>query len=297
MRGGWLLAPLLSLAAPAAGAADAAGAALAGEALPAAALPAGPEPAPAATAAGPPGAEEEAARRVRDSRLAGAALVGAWGLLQWDYGERSFHTRGEGWFGPDTPEGGADKLGHLYTGYLLARGTAALYRRWGMAPERAALEGALSSLAVTTAMELGDGFSPYGFAPEDMVMNLAGAAAGYALARHPAWRERVDLRVEYRFNRQVHDITTDYSHARYLVAFKPAGFAALDATPLRWLELQAGYFARGYDDPLAPDRRTAFVAVGLNLPLLARAAGLERTAAVLQFWQPPDSSLRHEEPR
>ena len=29
------------------------------------------------------------------------------------------HTGKEGWFGHDTPEGGADKMGHLYSSYLM----------------------------------------------------------------------------------------------------------------------------------------------------------------------------------
>jgi hypothetical protein len=233
---------------------------------------------------------------VHRSRALGAGAIVAWGFLQWDYGERPFHVESEGWFGPRTPEGGADKLGHFYTAQVLSRVTAALYRGWGLEPERAAREGALTSIVVTTVMEVGDGFSPYGVSGEDLVMNLAGALAGQALARRPDWRERVDIRVEYRFNADARDISTDYENARYLVALKPAGFAALAHGPLRWLELQAGYYARGYDDPVAPDRRTPYVGLGLNLPLIARSAGLDRFATFLQFYQPPGTTWRAEDP-
>lgn len=239
----------------------------------------------------------EAMRQVRRSRALGIGVVLAWGLAHWEYGEQPLHARSEGWFGRDTPEGGADKLGHLYTGYVVARSLAALYRDWGLDPGTAARQGALSSLLLTSVMELGDGFSPYGVSGEDAVMNLAGAWAGLELARHEAWRERVDLRVEYRFNRDAGDITTDYEHARYLVALKPAGFRAWRDTPLRWLELQAGYYARGYDTPQAQRRRTAYAGLGLNLPLVLRHAGLERVATFLQFYQPPGSSLRLEDSR
>lgn len=252
-------------------------------------------PAPGGTAPG-----EAAARlqhKVERTRAAGAAVIVAWGLLAWEYGDRPPHLESEGWFEAGTDEGGADKLGHLYTGYALARGMAALYRGWGLGTADAAREGALTSLLVTTVMEVGDGFSPYGSSGEDMVMNLAGAAAGYALAAHPQWRERVDLRLEYRFHGFVEDITTDYEHARYLVALKPAGWRVLDVAPLRWLELQAGYFARGYDDPLRADSRTTFVGVGLNLPWLARRAGAPRLGTFLQFYQPPETALRAEDRR
>lgn len=264
---------------------------------------AGTAPAPVrpGRSSGPPGEGPEAAagvmRQVQGSRALGIGVVLAWGLAQWEYGEQPLHARSEGWFGPDTPEGGADKLGHLYTGYVVARGLAALYRDWGLDPDAAARQGALSSLLLTSVMELGDGFSPYGVSGEDMVMNLAGAWAGRALARHEAWRERVDLRVEYRFNRDAGDITTDYEHARYLVALKPAGFQPWRGTPLRWLELQAGYYARGYDTPQGQRRRTTYAGVGINLPLVLRQVGLERGGTLLQFYQPPDSSLRLEDRR
>lgn len=232
--------------------------------------------------------------KVLRSRQLAAGIILAWGLLQWDYGSRPVHFRSEGWFGQDTPEGGADKLGHLYTGYLLARGMAGLYRDWGLAADRAAREAALTSVLVTTVMEAGDGFSPYGISGEDLLMNLAGAWAGEALARSPAWRERLDLRVEYRFNTDTSDFTTDYEHARHLVALKLGGFDALRDTPLRWLEVQGGYYTRGYSDPLVPGRRTAYAGLGLNLPLLLRRAGQERTATFLQFYQPPGTTPRLE---
>lgn len=238
---------------------------------------------------------ERAELKVLRSRQLAAGVILAWGLLQWDYGSRPLHFRSEGWFGQSTPEGGADKLGHLYTGYLLARGMASLYRDWGLAADRAAREAALTSVLVTTVMEVGDGFSPYGSSGEDLLMNLAGAWAGEALARSPAWRERLDLRVEYRFNTDTSDFTTDYEHARHLIALKLGGFDALRGTPLRWLEVQGGYYTRGYSDPLAPDRRTAYAGLGLNLPLLLRRAGQERTATFLQFYQPPGTTLRLED--
>lgn len=260
---------------------------------------AGPGPAvPLSGRVGGAGAPSSAAsRKVYRSRLVGAGVVMAWGLAQWGYGGQGMHASSEGWFGRDTPEGGADKLGHLYTGYVLARGLAGLYRGWGLDADRACREGALSSLLLTTVMEAGDGFSAYGVSGEDMIMNLAGAWAGLELARHEAWRERLDLRVEYRFNREARDIATDYEHARFLAALKLGGFAPFRDTPLGWLELQAGYFARGYDDPLAPDRRSRYVGLGLDLPRLLRRAGLGRAATLLQFYQPPDSSLRWEQAR
>lgn len=247
-----------------------------------------PETAPAASGL-------DAEQKVMLSRLAGVGTILGWGLLQWEYGEQPLNAISEGWFERDTQEGGADKLGHLYTGYVLSRGFGALYRHWGVDPDRAAAQAAVTSLLVTGTMELGDGFSPYGVSWEDMVMNTAGAWAGYALMRNEALRDKVDLRVEYRFNTDTGDPSTDYQHSRYLLALKLGGFEALRDTPLQWLELQGGYYARGYGDPLAPDERTAYVGLGLNLSRLAARGGLRRTATFLQFYQPPDTTARLED--
>jgi uncharacterized protein YfiM (DUF2279 family) len=237
-----------------------------------------------------PGAEA----KVSTSRWVGLGSVIAWGFLQWDYGDRSLHARSEGWFGADTPEGGADKLGHFYTAYIMSRAFGGLYEHWGLEKPRASRDGFLTALLLTTAIEVGDGFSPYGASWEDMVMNAGGAWLGHALRQHPVWRERLDVRVEYRFNGDAGDISTDYESARYLVVLKGAGFEGLRATPLRWLELHAGYYARGFSDPLREDRRTVYVGLGLNFSEVMRHFRQDRAAKFFQFYQPPGTTLRAE---
>lgn len=231
--------------------------------------------------------------RIVLTRWAGVGAITAWGLLTWDYGKRPLHINAEGWFGADTKEGGADKLGHLYTSYLMTRSFTGLYQYWGAERKLAARSALTSSLLLTGFMELGDGFSPYGISHEDMIMNVAGGLIGYELATHEDWQRRIDLRVEYEPS-GASDPLTDYEHARYLVAVKLNGFSALEHTPLKWLELQAGYYARGFGDPLQPDHRISYVGVSLNFSALLEHAGWNRTATVLQYYQLPGTSLRVE---
>lgn len=221
-------------------------------------------------------------------------FIGAWGLVNWDYGENRWGTVDEGWFAADTRAGGADKAGHFYTGYLLGRSLAGLFRHYGMDPARAARRGALGSLAAMTFMEIGDGFSPYGLSWEDQAMNVAGAGLALLLEERPALASKLAVRGEYTFNRDSgDDILTDYEHWRYLVVLKLDGFAAMPA-PLRWLELHAGYAARS--DPDQPDlhRRYTHVGIGLSLTRAARALGWSRTAVFLDYYQPPGTVLRDE---
>lgn len=226
------------------------------------------------------------------TNLAIAGFIGAWGAANWDYGDNGWQVADEGWFGQQTDEGGADKAGHLYTGYVLARSLSGLYRHYGLAGQDARDAGALSALGAMTFMEFGDGFSPYGWSNEDAAMNVAGTALGWWLAGHPALDRRFALRGEYRFHAEhAQDVLTDYERWRYYATLKLDGFDAMPE-PLRWVELHAGWYARGYADAdPANDRRLAFVGIGLSLPKLARAVRLPRTAVFLDYFQPPGTVL------
>lgn len=234
--------------------------------------------------------------RIALTRWAGIGAITVWGLANWDYGERTLHSGHESWFGADTPEGGADKAGHLYTGYLMTRAFTGLYRHWHHERDAAAREALVSTLVLTSFIELGDGFSSYGISHEDMIMNIAGGLIGYQFAIHENWQRRLDLRMEYVPSGNP-DPLTDYQHARYLVALKLNGFTALERTPLQWLELHAGYYVRGYDDPEARDRRISYVGLGINVSALLQRAGWRRTAKVLQFYQLPGTSMRADHER
>lgn len=228
---------------------------------------------------------------------AAVAAITAWGFASWDYGSTEWHTGNEGWFAADTKEGGADKFGHFYSSYVLGRALDGLFHRYGYEDSASATAGALSSLGVMTLMEVGDGFSPYGFAPEDQAMNVAGAGMAWLLATHPQLDRRFAVRAEYRINSQAGgDVFTDYERWRYFLTLKLDGFDAVPE-PLRWLELHAGYFARGYaDENPDNDRRYAFIGMSLSLTRLARDSGYRRTATLLDYFQPPGTVL-HDDTR
>lgn len=222
-----------------------------------------------------------------------------WGYLNWDYGDRSAHMESEGWFGYDTEEGGADKFGHMYTGYVLTHGSATLYRKWGCSRERASLLGAGTSLMMTGLVEIGDSFSNYGFSPEDMVANILGAALGYTLYRYPDVQKKIDFRWEFNpdFNDWKGDFVTDYEHSKFLFAVKAEGFESIQNKWLRALELHVGYYARNYEDydPLGPDHRERFVYVGIGLNVGRLIRDFSRTR-LFNYMQLPYTyvEMRHE---
>lgn len=204
----------------------------------------------------------------------GAVVAGvtALGAYSWDWGSSTrFKFNSEGWFGEQTGSGGSDKLGHAFSSYALTNVLTDQLVRKGRPVERAALSAALTTQAIMLYVEVFDGYSNnHGFAREDLAMNLMGTGLAYARAVTPGLRERLDFRMEYqKSGDKGFRPLSDYEGQKYLLAFKLGGLEGLRQTPLRYLELQTGYYARGFskaarDAGLDRSRHT-FVGIGVNL--------------------------------
>lgn len=228
--------------------------------------------------------------KARNLNLLAAGTILTWGVINWDYFQESPQSTKEDWFGQGTDEGGADKLGHLYTTYALSHLYASIYRGWDYPDEKAIRLGTFSALGAMTIMELGDSFSKYGFSYEDMLMNCVGAVAGYWFGTNPEWQKRLDLRLEYApsLSDFETDVITDYEHHKYLLALKADGFDTLRDTPIGYFELHLGYYARGYDDyhSSQPDddrERTVYVGLGLNVGKVIKSVWDTRIFNYLQL--------------
>lgn len=215
--------------------------------------------------------------------------ISTWGISQWGWFKHSPVAKTEEWFGKDTSSGGADKTGHLFMSYVLSDLFLHDFKKHGVQhPERKA---ALSALAAMTLVEIGDATSDkYGFSSEDLIADAIGVAASWWLGSNPIWDDRIDLRMEYwpsnGYNLK-NDAVSDYSGMKHLVALRADGFQSLRNTPLKWLELQAGYYTRGFrtfDEEDQPTRHT-YVGLGVSLPVLAGKN--TRIGKILSYVQPP----------
>lgn len=230
-------------------------------------------------------------RRLVALNLALDLGVVGYGFAAWDWGSTSPRATSEGWFGAGTPHGGADKVGHAYTGFLIGSLLADRYLAWGYGREEAAAYGALSSLVFTSLIEVGDGLSrDYGFSGEDLAMNAAGAVFGWLRGRSPLLAGLLDFRIQYLPSSAVRhgetaDLVTDYDGMRHLLAFTPAGLPGWEDHWLRFVELHVGYYTRGYDDAGRGDRRVLYGAIGLNVGEVV--AALWGRSAVFDYYQPP----------
>ncbi len=230
----------------------------------------------------------------------GAAGITLYGLVFWDWGSSSFDLGDEGYLQDDSKYGGADKLGHVWSAYALTAASASLYRRWGYDTDRAALYASGTSLMITTLIEVGDGLSrEFGFSKEDLAANVVGVGFEYLRQIYPPLARRVMYRWEWTpsevFWAGEADPSTDYSGARYLLAFPLRGWGAT-GRPWRWLELQAGVYAEGYADaaPFFDQSRAVFVGIGLNLTAVLEDSFDSSAWHVFDYFQLPGISLRQE---
>ncbi|QKX18781.1 DUF2279 domain-containing protein [Microbulbifer sp. YPW1] len=203
----------------------------------------------------------------------GAAVGGITylGVKEWNWGSASFKFNDEGWFGMDTGSGGIDKLGHMYSSYLIAEAISNGLSR-DNTPEFAATYSALWASSLMLYVEVFDGYSAdHGFSYEDVILNSTGVAFSYLRTRYPRVKELLDYRLDYRPSEGMKGFhpVTDYSGMRYLLALKAAGIPALRDTPLKYLEFNLGYSARGFkasDAPYIPERKSElFVGISFNL--------------------------------
>ena len=226
------------------------------------------------------------------ANLAGIAAAAAWGFRYWDYGSSKPYIEDDSWFQADSKHGGMDKIGHIYSSYSLSNILSYSYMRWGYTSDKAILYGALSGLGIMTFSEFGDSISSHGFSIQDWQMNVAGAAFAYVLFRFPEAKDLIDFRAQYIPTAESTDRFTDYERLKFLLALKLSGLKVFDHTIARYLELQLGYYARGYEFEKPQRSRNVYAAIGINLSELLRTkTGFRKTAIALNYLQVPFSYI------
>ena len=206
----------------------------------------------------------------------GAAGLALYGMNNWwqDGFTGNFRTGNEGWFGQNTNDGGADKLGHAYANYVSTR-LLARSLEWAGNDVRTALNlAAIATFGAFTAVEIADGFTEkWKFSKEDVAMNAVGVGLAIVMEKNPALDRLLDFRLLYKPSdepRTTHfDPFGDYSGQTYLLVMKANGIERFRHHPLlRYVEIAVGYGTRGYglppDVPSDP-ARNVYAGISINL--------------------------------
>ena len=229
-----------------------------------------------------------------------AAVITGYGFAQWGWGETAFAYNSEGWFESDTDSGGADKLGHAYTGAVITAITSSLCKGWGYENNDAALLGACSGMLATTLIEIGDGFSDqHGFSWEDEAFNLAGVGLEYLRLRFPEFGQRVQFRWEYFPSSQVRngeemDIFTDYEGSRWMLAFPLKGWMR-ERSWLDWVDVLVGYGTRDFENRQGQlsgrGDRHPFIGIGIHIPLAKERLHIGGSDRFFDYFQVPGTAI------
>jgi len=189
-----------------------------------------------------------------------------WLYTQWytDYPQSSFHTFNDGdeWLQ-------ADKVGHLWTAYNIAKPLARSYEWAGVSKKKAALYGAGISYLYLTTIEIFDGFSEqWGFSWPDMACNTVGAGA-FAL-QDLAWGQQKfvlkysfhatdypDYRPSVLGENAPEHFLKDYNGWTYWLCANPSVLAGGKSIFPPWLGFAAGYgvdgLIGGHENPAEVD--------------------------------------------
>jgi hypothetical protein len=244
------------------------------------------------------------------------------GYLQWWKRSDSepWHFANERWFQQDTYAGGADKMSHFYYGTIGQEGLTAAYQKLGHPADQARLLAFLNTVLAAVVVEVGDGFTSYGFSWEDATASTAGAAASAFVGAHnlgdtigfrfgflpteepvpspgpsphagsppgPAWWQIQPLAL------QSAQIQPGYTYEIYTIDLKLTGFLPrVHVRPgiARYLLLSATYNTRGYTEaPPELRQRNIGIEIGINLAEVCRSLGMSEHTwwgqSIIQFFE------------
>ncbi len=221
-------------------------------------------PIPPADPAVPPAPREPPPNWLLTSLISGTALVGSALNSVLDGPSESYHLGNEGWFGPNTHFGGADKAAHFVDYYIVSKEFAKLFVLLGHKPENARWLAAGVSALTGLVTEIGDGSTRYGFSYEDLVMDFGGALSA-ALINAAKAEDLIGFRRGY----ANFDNCCNYSNEIYTADLQLEGAArrlGLNIGPLKYLLLSVTYGVQGYpgDPSNSGTQRQVGFEVGLN---------------------------------
>lgn len=206
--------------------------------------------------------------------------ISAAGSVTWKFyncwtGE--FRSIDEGWFGRGTYAGGADKIGHMYTDFVLGRGFYKIYRAHNYSKADAIKYAFAAGVTTRTIMEVADGFTTFRFSTGDLTFNMLGATTNALLLLDDDLAETFYLSWSYMPSNEVYrgyhdplDFSTDYSGMVFGLNADTAGVRKLLGVHEKsaWDDTFFGinYYTRNFRQP-DDSKRERFVGASLGVTL------------------------------
>jgi len=213
--------------------------------------------------------------------------IGYWSYFAWYKGQQhnSFCFEDEGTFGNNTYAGGSDKLGHMYSNYLMNRVSSQLLINGDFSKKTATIASTTLTMLFFTGIELKDGVhASYGFSWGDMVANICGNVLAAVMLYFPTVDDMFDFRLEYfpsgPYRKALANGDTnageDYSGMTFDLWYH------LDSSPhirfnnneyirlLRYIDVGIGWHTEHYKPEVhtgVSKRRKLSVGISLNIPL------------------------------
>ena len=179
---------------------------------------------------------------VTTATVVGGMFVYGWGVW-WknDYRSFRFYSDHPGFFNPYLR---IDKVGHAFTGHYIFHAVDDILL-WGGRDENEAFWWATGISAFHAFMvEVGDGFSEYGFDYEDMLSNWTGIGLGVLQQKVPVL-SNLDVKwsLYYPLNRHAFIINDLYDYHIYWLSLKVNNLLPRSLEPLwpDWLQVAFGY--------------------------------------------------------
>jgi Predicted periplasmic lipoprotein (DUF2279) len=217
-----------------------------------------------------PSRDEKQPRKLLGALVIGLELGVTAGKGLIGHQAKPFHVTREGFFGPNTLDGGADKAAHFSDYFVISKEFAYIFGKLGFSESSALLLGLGTAMVGGALNEVGDGFSQPGFSYEDIVMDWLGAGTATLLLA-----TRMDDLLGVRTSH-----LDGYPHDVFSADLKLSGLARrfnLNIGPFRYLLLSVTYGTKGYPDgPLAERQRQVGVEIGLNLEQILTDLGVTR---------------------
>lgn len=230
-----------------------------------------------------------------------AGMIGTstiWAVDAWWQGRaRPFNFYSEGWFNDYSL--GMDKAGHVFTSYFYYHTFRNVMLWGGFDPETAFWWGAGLAEFLALSLELGDGFSTFGFSYEDLLANTSGLAFGMLQTKIPLLRNfslkwsYIPVGVHHALN-----FTQHYDEHTYWLSCNINGLLPGDWKAYWPKFLQV---AIGYSTKTNQTRREAVVGLDFNLEVFPAASPevllVEKTFNMFHIPAPGVKFSEHQLPR